>query len=117
MNFNSILSRYITLTRTVDILESQRNLRDSLYLMLKEQGMINGAGAYLYIGDHSDKKFAQKNFKSKLYEDPDFRNIFIDECITVLHNSLNKQQLEVLEQNRSNAISSDILHRINPSMG
>lgn len=89
----------------------------SLYLMLKEQGMINGAGAYLYIGDHSDKKFAQKNFKSKLYEDPDFRNIFIDECITVLHNSLNKQQLEVLEQNRSNAISSDILHRINPSMG
>ena len=89
----------------------------SLYLMLKEQGRINGAGAYLYIGDHSNKKFAQKNFKSKLYEDPDFRNIFIDECITVLHNSLNKQQLEVLEQNRSNAISSDILHRINPSMG
>lgn len=35
LNFNSILSRYITLTRTVDILESQRNLRDSLYLMLK----------------------------------------------------------------------------------
>ena len=89
----------------------------SLYLMLKEQGMINGAGAYLYIGDHSDKKFAQKNFKSKLYEDPDFRNIFIDECITVLHNSLNKQQLNILEQNRSSAVSSDILHRINPCMG
>lgn len=35
LNFNSILTRYITLTRTVDILESQRNLRDSLYLMLK----------------------------------------------------------------------------------
>ena len=35
LNFNSILTRYITLTRTVDILESQRNLRDSLYVMLK----------------------------------------------------------------------------------
>lgn len=35
LNFNSILTRYITLTRTIDILESQRNLRDSLYLMLK----------------------------------------------------------------------------------
>lgn len=35
LNFNSILTRYITLTRTVDILEAQRNLRDSLFLMLK----------------------------------------------------------------------------------
>lgn len=35
MNFNSILTRYITLTRTVDILESQRQIRDLLYLMLK----------------------------------------------------------------------------------
>lgn len=34
LNFNSILTKYITLTKTVDILESQRNLRDSLYLML-----------------------------------------------------------------------------------
>ena len=35
LNFNSILTKYITLTKTVDVLESQRNLRDSLYLMLK----------------------------------------------------------------------------------
>ena len=35
LNFNSILTRYITLTRTVDILESQRQIRDLLYLMLK----------------------------------------------------------------------------------
>ena len=35
LNFNSILTRYITLTKTVDIIESQRTLRDSLYLMFK----------------------------------------------------------------------------------
>ena len=35
LNFNSILTRYITLTRTVDIIESQREIRDMLYLMLK----------------------------------------------------------------------------------
>jgi len=35
LNFNSILTRYITLTRTVDIIESQREIRDMLYIMLK----------------------------------------------------------------------------------
>lgn len=43
LNFNSILTRYITLTRTIDILESQRNLRDSLYLMLKYFEMNNSS--------------------------------------------------------------------------
>jgi hypothetical protein len=84
----------------------------SLYLMLKENGRINGAGAYLYIGDHSDKKFAQKNFKSKLYEDSEFRGYFIDECFNILHNSLYKDQLNVLENSRANSASNDILNRI-----
>lgn len=34
-NFSSILSKYITLTRTIDIQESQRTLRDLVYMMLK----------------------------------------------------------------------------------
>lgn len=34
IEFDSILTKYITLTRTVDILESQRQLRDTIYLML-----------------------------------------------------------------------------------
>ena len=35
IDFNSILTKYITLTRTVDILDSQRKIRDAVYLMLK----------------------------------------------------------------------------------
>lgn len=85
----------------------------SLYAMLKEAGRIGGAGAYLYIGDHSDKKFAQKNFKSKLYEDQEFRNYFIEECISILHNSLDKKQMKILEQTRTTNISSDILSKLN----
>ena len=85
----------------------------SLYLTLKDAGRVNGAGAYLYIGDHSDKKFAQKNFKAKLYEDPEFRSYFIDECINVLHNSLNKQQIDILNQTRENPVSCDIMNKIN----
>ena len=34
-NFSSILTKYITLTRTIDIQESQRSLRDMIYMMLK----------------------------------------------------------------------------------
>lgn len=34
LEFDSILTKYITLTRTVDIMESQRELRDTIYLML-----------------------------------------------------------------------------------
>lgn len=56
LNFNSILSRYITLTRTVDILESQRNLRDSLYLMLK----------YFDLNDSSD--FFTKHVQFESFE-------------------------------------------------
>ena len=34
LEFDTILTKYITLTRTVDIMESQRELRDMIYLML-----------------------------------------------------------------------------------
>ena len=87
LNFNSILSRYITLTRTVDILESQRNLRDSLYLMLK----------YFDLNDSSDFFTKHVQFESfdcspaamfaamcwlqqmKFYDDPD--TIIKNQCL------------------------------------
>lgn len=34
-NFSSILTKYITLTKTIDVQESQRTLRDLVYMMLK----------------------------------------------------------------------------------
>ena len=87
LNFNSILTRYITLTRTVDILESQRNLRDSLYLML----------SYFDMNDSNDffkQKIVFENTECtpaslfaamcwlqqmKYYEDPD--TIIRDQCL------------------------------------
>ena len=35
LNFSSILSKYITLTKTIDILEAQRTVRDLIYLMFR----------------------------------------------------------------------------------
>lgn len=69
----------------------------SLYMMLKERGRINGAGAYLYIGDRSDKKFSQKTFKSKLREDPELLEIFINECQDCLLDILDKQDKMIQE--------------------
>jgi RecA/RadA recombinase len=64
----------------------------SLYMLLKEQGRINGAGAFLYIADHDEKKFSQKKFKQKLSEDPEFANIFIEEGFKALDTLLNSAQ-------------------------
>lgn len=49
-NFNSILTKYITLTKSIDLLDAQRQLRDSIYLMLK------------YFDEHESEAF----FKQKV---------------------------------------------------
>lgn len=56
----------------------------SLLQVLVENKMINGAGAYLYIGDRDDKKFSNKKFKEMCYEDEEFYNILVDTAIKVL---------------------------------
>ena len=50
----------------------------SLFVMLKNAGRIKGAGAYLYIDDHDDIKFSQKNFKDKLMESPERQQYFTE---------------------------------------
>lgn len=50
----------------------------SLFIMLKNTGHIKGAGAYLYIDDHDDIKFAQKNFKSTLASSEALQGYFMD---------------------------------------
>jgi hypothetical protein len=48
----------------------------SMFMFLKQRGVLNGAGAYLYLGDRSDMKFSQKQFKNKLNTDSEFRSVF-----------------------------------------
>lgn len=50
----------------------------SLFVMLKSAGRIKGAGAYLYIDDHDDVKFSQKNFKETLNRSPELQEYFAD---------------------------------------
>lgn len=84
----------------------------SLYQMLKQKNRINGAGAYLYIGEHSECKFMQKKFREMLAEKPEFREIFMNECIDVLSAELVAQDEESRRIDQMN-ITNDIMNRLN----
>ena len=83
----------------------------SLFVMLKNAKRINGAGAYLYIGDRSDIKFAQKNFKEKMRESPELRDAFIKECMAMLKAELDAD-IRTEEESVDYSLSSDILSQI-----
>ena len=61
----------------------------SLFVLLKEKGYVNGAGAYLYFGDRSDIKFSQKNFKEKLESNPELQEVFAEYCMKALGEIIN----------------------------
>lgn len=81
----------------------------SLFILLKNEKKINGAGAYLYIGDHSEKKFRQSEIKKKLNEDEEFRKIFMEACNEVLSTKINTDptELEDINHTSSNTGTSD----------
>ena len=86
----------------------------SLFVMLKDAKRVNGAGAYLYIGDRSDIKFSQKEFKNKLKENSELRTAFINEVMSMLKEDLDRNDVpEDLSQEYDYSISNDILSQIN----
>lgn len=86
----------------------------SLFVMLKNAKRINGAGAYLYVGNCSDVKFSQKNFKQKLKESPELRQAFITEVMEMLKAELDNSDKDEVIQDRDYSLSTDILSQINP---
>ena len=88
----------------------------SLFIMLKNAKRINGAGAYLYIGNQSEYKFAQKNFKQKLKEIPELRQAFITEVMDMLKSELDANDKNEIIQSNDYSLSTDILSQINPTM-
>lgn len=85
----------------------------SLFLLLKEKKMINGAGAFLYIGDRSDIKFSQKEFKNKLKENPELKEIFMTAVMDALKSMVNQMDNERFEANQVDTMANDILSRLN----
>ena len=88
----------------------------SLFVMLKNEKRINGAGAYLYIGEHSEYKFSQKAFKQKLREIPELRQIFIQEVMDVLKSDLDRYDTQGDMESFDYSLGSDIMSQINSDL-
>lgn len=85
----------------------------SLFVLLKNEKRIGGAGAYLYIGDHDEKKFRQSELKQKLEDDPEFKEIFMNEAIECLKSKVNDTPDFLDDINSINTVSKDIVAQIN----
>lgn len=88
----------------------------SLFVMMKNEKRVNGAGAYLYIGNRSDLKFSQKELKNKLNEDMEFRQVFIQEAMDMLKAMLDKYDMEDSAYGNHYSISSEINSMLNGSL-
>lgn len=80
----------------------------SLFQLLKDMNLVNGAGAYLYLKDRSDMKFSQKQFKDKLVKDEEFRKVFMEVALEAL-NELIFDPGEEPEENNNIDITNGIL--------
>lgn len=82
----------------------------SLFVMLKNSGRVGGAGAYLYIDNHDDIKFAQKQFKNKLMQSPELQSYFTD----AVSEELMKIPMDIISSESQNFdITNGILAKIN----
>lgn len=91
----------------------------SLFIMLKNANRVKGAGAYLYLGDRNDIKFAQKQLKTKLRENQEFRELFMKEVMEVLQESINENSNNALDLGFDDDgfdISSSILDKLKPAI-
>lgn len=85
----------------------------SLFVMLKNAGRINGAGAYLYIDDASDMKFNQRQFKEKLATNPEFMQVFMNAVMDELRKSLADSTPTVSESTANSNTASNIMQMMN----
>lgn len=69
----------------------------SMLLLLKENKILEGSGAYLKLPGY-DKKFSQKQFKNILYTDQEFYNTFVNVCLEYLKNGLLEEYNRIKEE-------------------
>lgn len=85
----------------------------SLLYFLKSKKMINGAGAYLYVGERSDIKFSQKQFKEKLQTNQEFQTIIMEYAYEALMTIINDSSVTDKEvENSAFDITSAILQQM-----
>lgn len=72
----------------------------SMFLMLKDEKILEGAGAYLKLPGY-DKKFSQKQFKNILHSDPEFSKVFVAICIEYMKKVLLDEYEKIQKENET----------------
>lgn len=106
-----VKSRTARSGRSINLVFDQANGFDpdlSMFIMLKEAGVITGAGAFFHI-QGSDIKFTQKGFKTKLYEDPQLQQDFMNATINYLKQSMRDDYSNII---KSKEQTYNVTHRI-----
>ena len=81
----------------------------SLFMLLKNEGKLSGAGAYLYLDECPDIKFSQRNFKQQLEDHKELRDAFSKKCYEVLCTFLSDTKNKHFEEN---SLEDDIFNSI-----
>lgn len=122
VNVDIVKSRTNKAGKSATLVFDQNNGYDSdlsLFMYLKENGILEGAGAYLKLPG-SEIKFSQKQFKNMLYTNPDFYNQFVNVCFNALTNDiLERESKKKIEERYSSGILSPyeaIIHQLNNSI-
>lgn len=84
----------------------------SMLINMKDDGFLNGSGAFLYFGERSDIKFSQRNFKDKINENPELRQIFEEAAMQYVQTLITEiKEEEIITKQSLDYIS--ILDRMN----
>lgn len=88
----------------------------SLYITLKANKLISGAGAYFYLTEYPDMKFTQRGFVDKLHSDPEFAKAFKAVALEFLKNMINTDAALAYAQSASKDTANDILADLNAGL-
>ena len=84
----------------------------SMLLNMKEENFLNGSGAFLYFGDRSDIKFSLRNFREKIEDHPELKDIFDQATMDYVQTLITEvKQEEIVERQSLDYIS--IIERMN----
>lgn len=82
----------------------------SLFILLKENEKIHGAGVGYYLESCKDIKFSQKNFKDKLISNPELKQAFISESMESLKSIVEYEEEKDIKESDS---TENILNLLN----
>lgn len=116
LTLSLVKSRSNKAGQSVDLVFNQERGFDydlSLFILLKNEKKLKGAGAYLYVDGCDNVKFAQKNFKDKLASSPELQEAFAKEVSAIL-----KQMVyDISYENTDKSSVSDLLfNRMNEEL-